>query len=521
MRRHNVKICFHGLILLIGVWLVQPLHAQEMSSSFQSGGWRQIGLEKVWSQYVGTLTSPGGQPRVVMHASREKVNLAYEVVHAGGSDLFIPQQLDRFGRRLTEQSAATQADIQQRILETKQIESEIVIHRTPRVTIHTQSADGTLRTIDAETGELRWSIPIGDRQMPSSSPTANDQYVAVLNGARLYVVDVETGKLEFDRSTISAYSIAPAISKELIYAPMISGRIETYPLAADLRNRSIRQIVPAGRTFVRPLVTPHSVCWPTERGYLYVANADTTDIRYRMEARSRIPGQAAYLAPNQLFAASAYGYLFAIEEDTGRIQWQYSSGESFSSSPIAVGQQVFIASDNGMLLAVNAQSGSEEWGAPGVKKIVSIGDKRLYAVGTDGRLLAIDRNSGAVMGAVALGGRERFIANNVSDRVYFLTRDRELICLRDQQSLWPTIHVDVASEDQATPDTESSTSSDASGENADASLDSDADSPDQSGSLDEGGDTWGDDQPTDAPDDEGLPGFGDEDDIFGDDGSDF
>src|SRR5262245_7437818 len=97
-----------------------------------------------------------------------------------------------------------------------------------RLTVLTSS--GVVQELDALTGKTYWTAPIGNENYPSLGPAGNDKFVAVLNGSTLYVLDRKDGKPAIIRSVGGAPGAAPALSNSYVFIPLVTGRIEAYPL---------------------------------------------------------------------------------------------------------------------------------------------------------------------------------------------------------------------------------------------------------------------------------------------------
>ena len=97
---------------------------------------------------------------------------------------------------------------------------------------------GMLHAIDAETGRTRWAVQVGNRRYPSLPPAANDQYVAVINGSTLYVLNRETGRGVKSHRLGGGPGAGPALSKDRVYAPLINGRIEGFQLEKKTKPTS-------------------------------------------------------------------------------------------------------------------------------------------------------------------------------------------------------------------------------------------------------------------------------------------
>ena len=75
---------------------------------------------------------------------------------------------------------------------------------------------GGLHAIDAETGRTHWTTQAGRPEHPSLAPAANDKYVAVVNGSRIYIIDRVTGRAVWDRPLGDAPGAGPVLTDTLI-----------------------------------------------------------------------------------------------------------------------------------------------------------------------------------------------------------------------------------------------------------------------------------------------------------------
>ena len=69
-----------------------------------------------------------------------------------------------------------------------------------------------VQAIDAETGKTLWVRQIGRREYPSLTPAANHNFLVVVNGSRMYVVNRQNGNLLAERVLDGAPSVAVAVS---------------------------------------------------------------------------------------------------------------------------------------------------------------------------------------------------------------------------------------------------------------------------------------------------------------------
>ncbi len=62
--------------------------------------------------------------------------------------------------------------------------------------LYVQTSHATVHALDAETGLKIWSVQIGRRNQMSYAPGVNDNFLAVINGSNLYVVEPQDRQAE-------------------------------------------------------------------------------------------------------------------------------------------------------------------------------------------------------------------------------------------------------------------------------------------------------------------------------------
>ncbi len=296
---------------------------------------------------------------------------------------------------------------------------------------------GLVTALNAETGATLWTRQVGKPGVPAFGPEANLKYLGVVSGSRLYILDVETGRLKFSRELGSAPSSGPALSNRYAFVALVTGRIEGY----DLENPAAQPwyYQSKGRTYLRPTTTGSIVSWPTSEGYLYVSDAEDPKIRFRLETNDDIVTSPAEMSP-YLYIASLDGYLYCMNETTGREEWRYSTGYPIMSSPALVGDHAFVASIEPVLHCIDAKSGARNWSIAGVSHFGAKGKQRVYASDRYGNLIILDAKTGALLGRLKTAEGLETMVNDQTDRI-FLVNDRGLVqCLREVGAIEPTIY---------------------------------------------------------------------------------
>ncbi len=311
-------------------------------------------------------------------------------------------------------------------------------HVIPEITLYASSQRGLVQAVDAETGQTLWNVQIGSANFPTTVPGANDDFVSVINGSQVYVLKADDGSVVWNRMTIGAPGAGPALSDTLLFLPMINGAMETY--IVDDPKRPVAVFRSFGRAMTQPVVSATSVAWPTDRGNLYVGNADVPDMRFRLEAKDSIDAAPAFLAPNLIFATSRDGYVYCFSDSRGTVYWRFTTGEPISHSPVALNDTVYAISDRGNMFAINVEDASERWVVGGMRSYLSGNEARLYCLDVSGNLAILDAKTGAVIGSLPAQSLNMPILNVQTDRIFLANSGGLVQCLRETNSLYPVIH---------------------------------------------------------------------------------
>jgi outer membrane protein assembly factor BamB len=296
---------------------------------------------------------------------------------------------------------------------------------------------GTLHAFNAHSGETDWVATFGNPDYPSLGPAANATHVALVNGSTLYVLSRVDGRATLVRQVGGPPGAAPALSGVYCFVPMVTGRVEGYPIAEGVDNTWF--YLSQGRAMVAPLVTDVSVVWSTDAGHVYVGHATQPGVRYRIETGSEIVAPPAFRRPT-IYVATVSGELLAVHETTGGELWRFTASDAIVRSPAAVGGRVFVTSSLPAMFAVDATSGMPLWAAPRVTQFAAAGRERVYAMDTVGGLVALDATSGKVLHRMPTDGSATPLVNDQTDRLYLVSNQGLVQCFHEIGAVEPLIH---------------------------------------------------------------------------------
>ncbi|MEX2185542.1 MAG: PQQ-binding-like beta-propeller repeat protein [Pirellulales bacterium] len=401
----------------------------------------QVGLERAWFGQVHLDPGADKLASVTQQTSFDPA-VSYQVVEVKTDDgrTYSYSERDRgaFGRPLGIDGAKQMAQNRLDTLTADGAKANLVERVIPQTILLAQTRRGMLHVFDAETGKTMWSRNVGRNDYPSTAAAANDKYVAMLNGVTLYLFQRADGRLAWERKIGGAPSAGPALSTDVVFIPMAGGKIEGYKL--ETPRDPAWSYKAAGQILVQPIVTPRSVAFATDRGWMYVSRPDNPAVRFRLEARGAIVTAPAYRFP-MIYAASQDGYAYAMHETAGGTAWRFSAGMPIDQPIAAVGNAVYVSPERGGMYRLDATTGVEVWKARQANRFLAASATRVYALDPYRRLTVVDASNGGVMGQLRTDQLDLPVVNQETDRIYLAESNGLIQCLHEIDSTRPLLHI--------------------------------------------------------------------------------
>jgi len=274
--------------------------------------------------------------------------------------------------------------------------------------VYVATESGVLVALDKENGEQKWAFPL--RSELVSLPVSDNRlvYVHASNGD-VYAVDAQSGEQRWRVSTnVPALSLrgnaSPVIIPQVLLVGTASGKVAIID----------RQ---TGQLFAEPKIS-------TPEG--------DTEIERMVDVDGK-----PFFANGKLYAASFQGQLVALDLQGGKHLWEHKTS-SFEDVSVDF-DQVYISTDDGVIQALNADTGEVKWLQEGLLRrkttapvpyssylIVSDLDGYIHLLSQiDGHFVARKKISGSGVKSPALVDGNRFyvIANNGRLKAYRLELD--------------------------------------------------------------------------------------------------
>jgi outer membrane protein assembly factor BamB len=298
---------------------------------------------------------------------------------------------------------------------------------------------GVIHAIDVNTGRTLWTTRVGNPDHPTLGPTVADEFVAVINGSTAYLLNRVTGRVAWEKSLDGAPGAPPAVADGYVYAPLLNGRVVGYAVD-ESRAKYPWHYQSFGRAMVAPLATPDGLIWSTDRGYLYATGGEQPAIRYRLET----PGTfttSAKMSNDMVYTVSSLGELYAIDPARGGQMWKYSTGFASYQPPAVIEGDVYVASVEPALHAVDTDSGDAKWHVRGISQFAAVTASRVYGIDRFGTLTVLDRASGARLARVSTDAALSAVPNDQSDRLILITESGLVQCFHELGADEPKYYV--------------------------------------------------------------------------------
>lgn len=282
--------------------------------------------------------------------------------------------------------------------------------------LYTAAHSGEVSALDGTTGELIWQVDLQQTISAGLGVIDNHLLVATANG-ELHKLSMADGSSIWTVPTSSEVLAVPQAAADLVLAQSIDGRLTAYSAkdgsmrwtyTSDVPSLTLRgtstPVIDSGMTYVG-FANGKLLALDNQQGnIIWQQRISAPKGRSDIERLVDIDGPLQ-LVEGTLYVVGYQGNLTAVEALTGKVLWQQPV--SSVTAPSIYGDQIFVVTDKGTLIAYERQSGTELWRNDaflhrGLSQTVVIDDSLLVAdqLGYVHLLQALD---GQVIGRHKLG----------------------------------------------------------------------------------------------------------------------
>ena len=296
--------------------------------------------------------------------------------------------------------------------------------------------DGQVRSFGAG-GQEAWSYPVGSRFYAGATAREGIVYVPGTDGV-LYALDGQTGALKWKYDAGEALATAPVVAGELLLVASQSDTLFAVKHASGELAWLYRRDPPSGFTIHRsaaPAVRGQSAWVGFSDGTL--VSLDLTDGSVRWEKSLAPAGSGQFVDVDttpvldddgRVYAASYAGGLYALDAETGDVQW---SSVTRGITSLLFHGQVLVATGDDRLDAYLADTGRLIWSQTlqeraGLEPVLA---KGMLLVSAQRALLFVDPRTGLSRLAWNPGEGVSAPPRVVGGRVYVLSNNGYLYSL--------------------------------------------------------------------------------------------
>jgi hypothetical protein len=410
----------------------------------------RLGLEQVWTRQ---LRVPGGSrsivdQQIVVHQDTPKELVEVVEKAEEGEE---PRVLFRIsteaigdnGQQIGTEEAQRLARREVRRLQRRAKEPTIRTRSVPRIRLYTAATNGTIECRDAENGMPVWMTQVGEYQLHYSDMGVDDKYVTITNGANLIEVDVTNGEPINTVRMMSVPLYGSTNVGDFALVPTIRNGVEGYPLRDTTRDPFMKIV--AGLALHPPTKSPSSsiVAWGTDRGFVYFMEmSGEPEMRFRLNTDGIVSGRIAAIAGDRFFFGSESGQVYGVRATrTGEVMWSQPYAEPFYKAPFVLDGKVLLVSAYGNLFALDENTGLSRWddATPNVDQIMGGFDGRVFVRLLSGDFAVIDAETGDLVENVPSLRPEKLLINRHTDRLYLINSTGTVQCLRTIGAEMPTV----------------------------------------------------------------------------------
>lgn len=215
-------------------------------------------------------------------------------------------------------------------------------------TVFFGSDDSVLYAVDAEKGTLRWKFRTGGRVSSSAAVDHGKVYFVSFDGC-LYCLEEKTGR-ELWKFT--------SAGEKVFSAPGIHGVPE--------KDRTLDD--PWEMYLSSPVVAEGLVFFGTGSGMFYAVDTESGKMKWEFKTGDVIHASPAY-ADSTVFFGSWDSYLYALHTSDGKVRWSFKTGTDtviynqvgFQSSPAVTGGTVYVGCRDAHVYAIDSKTGTLKW----------------------------------------------------------------------------------------------------------------------------------------------------------------
>jgi outer membrane protein assembly factor BamB len=229
--------------------------------------------------------------------------------------------------------------------------------------------DGVFFSLDANSGEVRWSKKYGSLNASSPAYSNGRLYAVNLEPPQALAIDAETGEIVWERKLPGRSESSPIVADGRVYFGDEDGR---FFALSEFDGKTIWEVQVAGAVKAAPALHKGLLYVGDYGGKMSALNADDGKLEWRTSDLGVGFGRTGrfYSTPavafGRVYAGNVDGRVYSFDRETGEIAWTHSA-RGFVYSGIAAADTestdpaVYFGSHDKSVYALDARTGDQIW----------------------------------------------------------------------------------------------------------------------------------------------------------------
>ncbi|MFP8890289.1 PQQ-binding-like beta-propeller repeat protein [Natrialbaceae archaeon A-CW2] len=267
---------------------------------------------------------------------------------------------------------------------------------------------GTTAAAATSAGDVIWTY--GETELECSPPpetfgapltVVNGRVYAGTTCVHIHVIDSASGEQAQTIYTNATTNRAPSVVNDIVTFAPNNHELKAYDYQEEeIRSQRIWETDVGGTANTRvsaPTVYQGTVYTTNHDGppYCHAVDLFTGDVLWSYDEYEL--GEAPVVVDGMVYASGRGGMLVALDAKSGDEEWVFDIGDTSESAPTVADGIVYAGSEDGHLYAVDASTGDEEWrfdAGGAVTATPTVADGVVYVGSTSETLYAVDGASG-------------------------------------------------------------------------------------------------------------------------------
>jgi len=268
--------------------------------------------------------------------------------------------------------------------------------------LYAASGFGNVVAFDPASGKKLWERNLGI-PVRAAPAAANDRVFVISMDGRFYCLSGIDGAELWNvrglpQQASLVMNVSPAVSGDFVVVPYPSGDLVALKVSDGTavwseslsRNRTFSQLTSLSDA-ARPAIDGGTVFAAGHAGRMVATQLSSGERLWSINVPST---QTPWVAGDSVFVVDTSGQLMALARESGNIQWTVQlPGSNNWSGPVLAGGKLWLASDKGALINVDALTGKvlgqQDLGDPVYVSPV-VAQKRMYVLTDKARLIALN-----------------------------------------------------------------------------------------------------------------------------------